>query len=104
MKQHSDNHNTFFSMQDIRNNSKLNISGVVTTGGADRRRSPGRDLHVTVPVLTQPDERLCVYESWRSDAPGFSTSLLLLNELMLLQYDCEKVLHNLIQLIGGVIG
>lgn len=42
-----------FSMQDIRNHSKPNISGAVTTGGADGGPSPDRDLRITVPVLTQ---------------------------------------------------
>lgn len=49
-----------FSMQDFRNNPEFDISGVVTTGGADGGPSPGRDLHVTVPVLTHLNESVCV--------------------------------------------
>lgn len=50
-----------FSMQDIRNHSKPNVSGAVTTGGADGRPSTDRDLRITVPVLTQqrPSQDLC---------------------------------------------
>lgn len=80
MQQLSDDNHMLLSVQDIRPNSKLNIGGVDATGGADRRPSPGRDLHVTVPVLTDPDQRLCI--CW---ILTFCWSVQeLLNELMLL--------------------
>lgn len=41
----------FFSLQDIRNNPEPDITGVVLTGGADRRHSPGCCLRVPVLVL-----------------------------------------------------
>lgn len=57
MQQQSGNNGMLFSLKDIRSNPEFNVSGVVATGGADRRPAPGGYLHVTVPVLTRPEER-----------------------------------------------
>lgn len=71
MQQQSHNDHMLFSVQDIRNNSKRNISGAVTSGGADGGPSPGRDLHVTVPVLTHPTRPLSCLWIPASGCTGF---------------------------------
>lgn len=90
IQQESEGKHVLFSAQDIRNNSKLNIDGAVTARRADRWCSPGRDLRVSVPVLTHAEERLCIYES-------FSRALLLQKQLIMLwplkgatQYDSTE--------------
>lgn len=78
-----DNNRVLLSTKGVKDNPALDISGFVATGGADRRPSPGYDIHLAVPVLTHPDERDCIYEPLCLDPPGTSGRFLPLNELML---------------------